>query len=316
MKKLTLLLALLVLVLSALSALAEQDNLGNPMPDFSFVNTEGETITLSEVLKEKDLVHISVFTTWCGPCKDEFPGMEKVYDQRLDRMEIFALSDFSMDTMEDIRKFKADMGMSFHFGLTEGTGIQNVVPIPAYPVNIFIDRFGNIAYIKVGAFYAADDYARTVDHFLGDDYAETDVLYADPSPAVEIEMPDAAQLSAVLNASGGVIEFANVDDGKTYPFVCDARNGHAAAYAGNLAVSSSDAAVRGVIAACRASIPGNMISRVATTLSLAIKPEISAVQIRQSPSPVGPKTGAINPEIMARMLRLASSTRLRCRSRC
>ena len=59
MKKLTLLLALLVLVLSALSALAEQDNLGNPMPDFSFVNTEGETITLSEVLKEKDLVHIS-----------------------------------------------------------------------------------------------------------------------------------------------------------------------------------------------------------------------------------------------------------------
>ena len=249
MKKLTLLLALLVLVLSALSALAEQDNLGNPMPDFSFVNTEGETITLSEVLKEKDLVHISVFTTWCGPCKDEFPGMEKVYDQRRDRMEIFALSDFSMDTMEDIRKFKADMGMSFHFGLTEGTGIQNVVSIPAYPVNIFIDRFGNIAYIKVGAFYAADDYARTVDHFLGDDYAETDVLYADPSPAVEIEMPDAAQLSAVLNASGGVIEFANVDDGKTYPFVCDARNGHAAAYAGNLAVSSSVAAVSARITA-------------------------------------------------------------------
>ena len=49
-KKLTLLLALLVLVLSAPSALAEQDNLGNPMPDFSFVNTEGETIPLSEVL--------------------------------------------------------------------------------------------------------------------------------------------------------------------------------------------------------------------------------------------------------------------------
>ena len=82
-----------------------------------------------------------------------------------------------------------------------------------------------------------------MDHSLRDEYAETDVLSADPSPVMDIEMPDAAQLSATLNAPGGTIEFASVDDGQTFPFVCDARYGHAA-YAGNLAVSGSVAAVR------------------------------------------------------------------------
>lgn len=248
MKKLTLLLTLLAL-LSTVPCLAEQDNLGNPMPDFSFVNTEGETVTLSEVLKEKDLVHICIFTTWCGPCRDEFPHMEKVYDQRRDRMEILSLSNLSLDTMDDLQKFKADMGLSFQFGLTEGTGIENVVPIPANPVNIFIDRFGNIAYVRVMAFYGEDDYGRTVDYFLSDAYTETSVLHSDPSPIVNIEMPDTALLSAALNAPGGTIEFINVDDGTTYPFICDARNGHAAVFASNTAVSNSAAAVSAKITA-------------------------------------------------------------------
>ena len=96
-------------------------------------------------------------------------------------MEIFALSHI-MDTMEDISQFKAEMKMSCRFGLMEDTDIVNMVSITGYPINIFIDRFGNIAYIKRGTFRAADDYARTVDHFLRDEYTETDVLSADPSP--------------------------------------------------------------------------------------------------------------------------------------
>ena len=43
---------------------------------------EGETDeekSLSELLKEKDLVVVNIFASWCGPCELEFPEMEKVY---------------------------------------------------------------------------------------------------------------------------------------------------------------------------------------------------------------------------------------------
>ena len=42
---------------------------------------------------------------------------------------------------------------------------------------------------------------------------------------------------------------ASVDDSQTFPFVCDVHYGHAAAYAGNLAVSGSVAAIRARITA-------------------------------------------------------------------
>lgn len=41
---------------------------------------------------------------------------------------------------------------------------------------------------------------------------------------------------------------------------------------------------------------------MATTLSFIISPLISEVTNRQSPRPIGAKTGAINPAILAKML--------------
>ena len=57
----------------------------------------------------------------------------------------------------------------------------------------------------------------------------------------------------------------------------------------------------------------NKIDNVETTLSLAIKPVINAVDILQSPNPSGAKTGAITPAIPARILSLDSVTIFRSR---
>ena len=61
-------------------------------------------------------------------------------------------------------------------------------------------------------------------------------------------------------------------------------------------------AARGVKAVSRAAVLPKRTERVETTLSLAIKPAISAVVMRQSQKPRGAKTGEIKPAILARML--------------
>ena len=58
----------------------------------------------------------------------------------------------------------------------------------------------------------------------------------------------------------------------------------------------------------------NSTVKVDTTLSFAIKPVMSAVEMRQSPKPSGAKIGAIHPAMTAKMLSLESETMLKRRS--
>ena len=60
-------LALAVLVLK--DTKNNMASLGDTVENFSVTTTDGRTLTLDELLKEKDCVVVNVFTTWCGPCK-------------------------------------------------------------------------------------------------------------------------------------------------------------------------------------------------------------------------------------------------------
>ena len=114
----------LFLLLSALGAAAETPSvLGQPFPDFTITDTEGHEITLSSLLEEKELVVLSVFATWCPPCKKEFPWMESTWQSLSDKMAVVALSADSGDTMEKLARYKADNALSFSVGQTGDTGI-------------------------------------------------------------------------------------------------------------------------------------------------------------------------------------------------
>ena len=62
------------------------------------------------------------------------------------------------------------------------------------------------------------------------------------------------------------------------------------------------AADTGVIQPSNAAVCPNNTDSVDTTLSFAINPVISAVDILQSPNPIGAKTGAITLATVARIL--------------
>ena len=55
--------------------------LGDVMYDFTVTTSDGETVTLSEVLKEKKMVLLNFWYTTCTYCVAEFPFMEQAYQQ-------------------------------------------------------------------------------------------------------------------------------------------------------------------------------------------------------------------------------------------
>ena len=86
--------------------------LGDKMDDFTVTTYDGRSLTLSEVLKEKDAVLINFWATWCGPCRQEFPFMEEAYQQYTDKVEIIALSVEPTDTNDVLAAFAAEQGVT------------------------------------------------------------------------------------------------------------------------------------------------------------------------------------------------------------
>ena len=87
---------------------------GQEAPDFALPLTDGSEAKLSELLKDKEVVVLNIFASWCGPCEKEFPDMEKTYQKYKDKMEIVAVSgDLVLDEMEDMVKYKEEHNLSF-----------------------------------------------------------------------------------------------------------------------------------------------------------------------------------------------------------
>ncbi len=173
MKKRLSIVLLLVLLLTVLSSSACAESAigiepGQSMPDFTVSLTDGTTATLSELLKDKDLVVLNIFASWCGPCEREFPDMEEVYRTNSDRMVIVSLSGDPNDTMEVIADYKESHGLSFPMGLT-GHALD-FITISGFPTTILIDRSGTVGLIKVGAFAGKEEFEEKVGYFLSPDY--------------------------------------------------------------------------------------------------------------------------------------------------
>ena len=190
MKKVILILLALTLSL-AVSASAEDESslLGKPFPDFTIKDCEGNTFTLSEALKDHEAVLINFWATWCGPCRSEFPAINKVYEEYKDKVAFIALSIEPEDKNEVISSFRQTNGLSLPMGRDKDHKLYDTAKTTSIPVTIIIDRFGNVVFFQIGCFRTADDLIRTLDAFLGDQYTETAVLNSVPADNSTVALP-------------------------------------------------------------------------------------------------------------------------------
>ena len=172
MKKLICIL-LAILLLASLGASAYADSgigvePGQKMPDFTVQLTDGSSATLSALLKEKDLVVLNIFASWCGPCEREFPEMEAVYQAHSDKMVIVSASGDPDDTMNIISAYKDSHNITFPMGLASKEMYS--LGSAGFPTTLFIDRDGNVGFIKIGAFASREEFEGKVNTFLDPNY--------------------------------------------------------------------------------------------------------------------------------------------------
>ena len=170
---------MIILALCAGTAAAEEnstDILGKPFPDFTVTDTEGNTFTLSEALKDHEAVLVNFWATWCAPCLREFPYLNEAYGKYGDRVAFIALSTEPKDTPEQIAEYRKENGIPFSMGQDEDGRLGGYVDTSGIPRTVIVDRFGNAVYFHEGAFSSAGIVERVLGAFLGDGYTESAVL--------------------------------------------------------------------------------------------------------------------------------------------
>ena len=200
MKKILALLLSVMLLAGIASAEETQDDfLGKPFPDFTVTDTEGNSFTLSEALKDHEAVLINFWATWCGPCNKEFPYLNEAYGKYRDRVAFIALSTEKKDTIEEIEAYRKENGIDFPMARDEG-GMYRYIAANSIPKTVVVDRFGNAAFYH-NAFTNAKEVGRALDTFLGDGYTETKVLNEIPRDTSTRSFP-ASAARAVYPESG------------------------------------------------------------------------------------------------------------------
>ncbi len=192
---------------------------GSTAEDFTVTMSDGREMTLSEILKTKELVILNFWATWCGPCRMEFPYMEEAYLKYQDKVEIIALSVEPSDTNEVIEAFKAENGLTALPLGQDTIGLSSRFYFDGIPTSVAIDRFGVICWQESGSITSADKFERLFSGFLGEDYTQSKVGYTIPGPKPTVENADDAVLTAALNAEGGAIPVANASDPMIWPFL-------------------------------------------------------------------------------------------------
>lgn len=224
-----------------------QLKLGDVMYDFTVNKIDGTEFKLSEVLSEKKLVMLNFWYSTCGPCVSEFPIISDVYEIYKEDIEIVALNNLIMDqTVETVQTFQNQNNLPFPIA-TCPSSWSNTFSISGYPTSVFIDRYGVICAIEVGAVTSKRPWVCAFDHFTAEDYEQKlceggiGDLVTQIKPSYE--MPSSDEIAATINKGDITVTYRPETEGDsaeyTWPFVIGEKLGQSAVYATNQGIDDS-----------------------------------------------------------------------------
>ena len=112
-------------------------------PDFSLPDLSGKQIPLKQ-LRGK-LVFLNFFATWCGPCREEMPGMEWLHRAHQDK-GLVVLAVNLQESAKTIRPFVQSLRLSFPTVMDAEGAVSREYGVRALPVSFLIGRDGKIVW--------------------------------------------------------------------------------------------------------------------------------------------------------------------------
>jgi len=150
-------------VLPLESALKELDLIRPARPklaeDFTLPTHGGGKFRLTEARGK--VVMVNFWATWCPPCLEEMPAMERLYRQHRDAG--FTLIAVSVDAdPKKVAPFVGEHGLTFPIGLDPRMDMANAYGVRALPSSFIVGRDGNLTALAIGPRHWDNDAAHSL----------------------------------------------------------------------------------------------------------------------------------------------------------
>ena len=136
--------------------LFRESQLNQTAPNFSLSDAQGKFISLDSLRGQ--VVLLNFWATWCGPCQEEMPSIEALYQKYRDRgFTVLAVS-VDEEGWEAIHAFLKRLPLSFMIVSDQDQSVGDLYKSLRIPETYVIDRDGKI----VDKFVGPQDYNQPV----------------------------------------------------------------------------------------------------------------------------------------------------------
>ncbi|GKU23235.1 TlpA family protein disulfide reductase [Clostridium folliculivorans] len=115
--------------------------------NFKLKTLDGKEISLSDFKGKK--IFLNFWATWCPPCRQEMPELEKLYQETKDSDIVILTINLGEDA-KTVESFMDKNKYNFNVALDLDQDVAIKYSIVSIPTSIFIDSEGNLVSKKIG----------------------------------------------------------------------------------------------------------------------------------------------------------------------
>ena len=133
------------------AAVGWKGDLGS-LPDFTLETLDGSIITRADL--EGKVVLVNFWATWCGPCRVEMPGFERVYQDHRDRGFVILGLSTERGEREKVADYADRRGVTYPIAISTPALENAFGGLRGLPTSFLVDRDGKIRN-RVFGFFAS-----------------------------------------------------------------------------------------------------------------------------------------------------------------
>ena len=134
------------LILFSSSAPKKGPVIGSAVEDFQLPGLNEQTVSLSQYRGK--IVLLNFWATWCVPCKEEMPLLQRIYQSSGDKLVVIGIN--SQESEKDVQEFLDENQISFPIGLDASGELSRKFLINGYPTTFLIDSKGILRNLHIG----------------------------------------------------------------------------------------------------------------------------------------------------------------------
>lgn len=129
---------------------------GDSTMDFSAQTNAGDTFTLSE--QAGNVVLINFWATWCGPCVEEMPALQDLYEEYGDSDNVKIILINSGESSQTVHRFLSQNGYTMPCIYDTDNTVNDQYGIMGIPYTVIFNKDGTVAETYEGSYGCEKQY--------------------------------------------------------------------------------------------------------------------------------------------------------------